>query len=344
MSVHQKKNGTWFVQYRLPGERSPRREYIGVGPEAKQQALIRDAEVKLEKARGGRSPSPAQRAYLDAIAQDYLIDRKVARASESWRKEVAALLNKTILPALCHKPVDELTHTEVMRFADKAWGHLKAISRQRYMGYLRAIFRFGVAHELCTKNPLAKWKTHKEARHDVRLTVEDMEKLLAFAAPHLAWAIEVEWELGTRPGRSELFALRWDDVDFAGCKIRIPGTKTHASNRIIPIRAEFRDRLQEVMDQRGGVFIVEYKGKPVSNVLKALQSAASKAKLPYRVRMYDIRHLFASTMLAGGADLAAVSKLLGHTNISTTQQHYYQLLKGEMERAINARPTLTGRK
>jgi hypothetical protein len=56
--------------------------------------------------------------------------------------------------------------------------------------------------------------------------------------------------------------------------------------------------------------------------------------------MYDIRHLFASTMLTGGADLAAVSKLLEHSTIQMTANVYYNLQKGEKERAVNLLPSL----
>jgi site-specific recombinase XerD len=47
--------------------------------------------------------------------------------------------------------------------------------------------------------------------------------------------------------------------------------------------------------------------------------------------MYDLRHLFASVKLSGGADLAAVSKLLGHSNAQQTTNTYYELLKGEKQ-------------
>jgi integrase len=56
--------------------------------------------------------------------------------------------------------------------------------------------------------------------------------------------------------------------------------------------------------------------------------------------MYDVRHLFASIMLAGGGDLAAVSRLLGHSNTQMTADTYYELLKGEKRRAISILPSL----
>ena len=56
--------------------------------------------------------------------------------------------------------------------------------------------------------------------------------------------------------------------------------------------------------------------------------------------MYDLRHLFATYMLSNGADLAAVSKLMGHSKVTQTANTYYQYLKGEKEKAIGLLPQL----
>lgn len=341
MSVHQKKTGTWFVQYRVSGERIPRREYFP-GPDGERKARIRDAEVKLLKARG-QEPVDRSNVYLDTLAQAYVQECKLRGASAKWLYGFALLLNNYILPALTAKPIDAITYGDVLDFVERAWGQRTLATRQRYLGYLKALFRFGVEHGYTTNNALAKWRKTKERKRDLRLTLQDLEKLMAHAAPHLAWAIEVEWELGTRPGPSELFSLRWDDVDFDACRVHVRGTKTVEADRLLPITPAFRDRLAVVREASASDYVISYKGKPVKRMQTAVQGAATRAGLAYAVRLYDIRHLVASSMLAGGADLAAVSKMLGHSSITTTQQHYYHLLQGEMARAIRVRPALAKR-
>ncbi len=340
MSVHQKPNGTWFVQYRIPGERSPRREYFPKGPHGERQARIRDAEVKLQKAQGQQPVAP-EKVYLDTVAQIYVVERKTRGASKRWLHDFALLMNNYVLPGLTTLPLNTITYTDVINFVDKTWGHRKLATRQRYLGYLKALFRFAVEHGHTKNNPLAKWRKTREPKRDMHLTLPDLGRIMIHAAPHLRWAIEVEWELGTRPGVSELFAIRWADVDFEQCCVHVKGTKTHEANRLVPITPEFRDRLAQVRSEQKGKYLIEYKGHALTRVNKGLQRAAQRAGIPYPVRMYDIRHLFASTMLANGADLAAVSKILGHSSISTTQKHYYHVLKGEMKRAIRARPSIS---
>jgi len=87
---------------------------------------------------------------------------------------------------------------------------------------------------------------------------------------------------------------------------------------------------------------VSYAGRPMKKFRSSLATACRRAGIPYDVRMYDIRHLFASTLLAKGADLAAVSRILGHADIATTQRSYYHLQAGEKERAVSLLPKIGG--
>jgi integrase len=54
--------------------------------------------------------------------------------------------------------------------------------------------------------------------------------------------------------------------------------------------------------------------------------------------MCDLRHLFATTMLANGADLAAV--LMGHSTVWMAADVYYHFLESEKERAVRKLPSL----
>ena len=102
----------------------------------------------------------------------------------------------------------------------------------------------------------------------------------------------------------------------------------------------FLAELQEKQKNSQSAFIVEYKGRQVKKLQTAFEGAQKRAKLGYHVRMYDIRHLFATTMLNGGADHAAVSRLLGHSAISTTHKWYYHVMPGETHRALAVKPEL----
>lgn len=209
----------------------------------------------------------------------------------------------------------------------------------RYCDYVDAIFNFGIEMELISKNPMKGRKKAKERPRDVQVGVEDLKRIMDHAEPHIKWAMEVCFNLGTRPGPSELFALRWEHVDFDAGTVRIYATKTK-TYRTVPVTPAFLDRLREMRERTKSGFIVEYAGKPLRTIRHSFNKACTKAGIMVDVRMYDLRHLFATTMLANGADLAAVSKLMGHATVKMTADVYYHYLEGEKEKAVSKLPKL----
>ncbi len=59
-----------------------------------------------------------------------------------------------------------------------------------------------------------------------------------------------------------------------------------------------------------------------------------KAEIP-DVRIHDLRHTFASLLVSGGASLEMIGKLLGHTQIGTTQR-YAHLIESPLRAGVNA--------
>ena len=59
-----------------------------------------------------------------------------------------------------------------------------------------------------------------------------------------------------------------------------------------------------------------------------------KAQLPH-CRVHDLRHFFASLLLAQGVPLKVVSDMLGHTQISITADLYTHVLPAVKKEAID---------
>ena len=75
-------------------------------------------------------------------------------------------------------------------------------------------------------------------------------------------------------------------------------------------------------------------GQPVKEIRRFWVAIQKEAKLP-EVRIHDLRHTFASLLVSGGASLEMIGKLLGHTQMQTTQR-YAHLMDSPLRDGVNA--------
>lgn len=106
--------------------------------------------------------------------------------------------------------------------------------------------------------------------------------------------------------------------------LRLPDTKTGARNIVLSDAA--LELIRPAMQQ---VFICQRaNGSDMYHCYAAWVRLRKKAGLPRFARMHDIRHTVASLAGRGGIGLSEVSRMLGHSRISTTEK-YLHWLTGE---------------
>ena len=83
------------------------------------------------------------------------------------------------------------------------------------------------------------------------------------------------------------------------------------------------------------IFLNHNTNKPLDDVLlrKQFYNYCKKAEVP-KIRLYDLRHTFATTMMSSGYDAYAFSKIMGHKSIKTTIDQYGHVSK-EIRKEIN---------
>lgn len=210
---------------------------------------------------------------------------------------------------------------------------LQATSIRRNLSAIRTFYAFLIAEGLVVTDPTERLEAPVIWRRlpDV-LSHAEIERLLE--APNLGdrlyWRdralLEFAYASGVRV--SELIALRIRDLDLEEGFALVFGKG--AKERLVPIGASavrtLRVYLRELRPilERGagkGVVFLNGRGTPLSRmgVWKILQLHVERAGIQKRVTPHTLRHTFATHLLEGGADLAAVQEMLGHADISTTQ-------------------------
>ncbi|MCW0232312.1 MAG: site-specific tyrosine recombinase XerD [Ferrovibrio sp.] len=213
----------------------------------------------------------------------------------------------------------------------------------RRLSALRQFFKFLVQENIRQDDPAALLDAPKRARPLPKLLSEDeVDKLLLAArslrddpaeSARLTALLEVLYATGLRV--SELVGLRWppfgDDARFL--VVRGKGNK----ERLVPLSEPARQALEDWAGWRGDFitgktspWLFPSRGESghltrqrFGQLLKDLAAAAGIS--PSKVSPHVLRHAFASHLLAHGADLRAVQKMLGHADISTTQIYTHVL-------------------
>lgn len=136
--------------------------------------------------------------------------------------------------------------------------------------------------------------------------------------------LEIIYSSGLRA--SEVINIKLEDINFEAGFITVVGKGS--KERIVPISHVTLGTLQlyiegsrpEILGKRTSPYLFLAKGgKPMTRQrLWQLTKTYSK-DLSIELSPHTLRHCFASHMLDNGADLRALQKMLGHTDISTTQ-------------------------
>ncbi len=215
---------------------------------------------------------------------------------------------------------------------------LAASSIRRKISALRGYFGFLQAEGLIESDPSELLEGPVVGRRlpDV-LTAAEVSALLC-APPSEAddplalrdWAmLELMYATGVRI--SEVVTLTLRDLDMPEGLVRVRGKGS--KERIVPFGRAAREALQTYLtearqrlvratgrESKGAVFLGR-RGRPLSRkaAWQIVQRRVMEVGLQKRVTPHTLRHTFATHLLQGGADIAAVQEMLGHADISTTQ-------------------------
>jgi len=249
-----------------------------------------------------------------------------------------SVFNAVFLPALGSTPVHLLTQDAILAVINEKYQDKAQATRNRYIGNLKTALNIAVDRNIIAVNPLSGFEMGKEERHKSPLTLEGLDLIIANAPEHLAWAIQVAWNIPCRPGL-DLFSLTFSEhVKWQRGGVLVYHRKV---KKWVFVRCsdEFMQALMERRHTHESGHLVEYRGRPVADIGTALSNAAKRAGLKYAVCPYDIRHLWITTMLDKQVEISAIAHLAG-TSVRMIIKNYYEAHASETEKAAALLPRL----
>ncbi len=236
-------------------------------------------------------------------------------------------LNNQILPVLGHKHLDQISKQDIIALHHglRKKGY-KPGTCNRALILVRFAFNLAIRWEIpgVTVNPSKDVPLFEDSAKKERfLSQEETQRLYETVQksdnPMLQFIIPMLILTGAR--KREVLDARWEDFDFENRRWRIPVTKS-GKPRTVPLSDGTLKLLAQVPQRDACPFIFANPktGKPYVSFFNSWNKARKIAGLT-DVRIHDLRHSFASFLVNAGRSLYEVQRILGHTQIKTTQRY-----------------------
>jgi len=282
-----------------------------------------------------------------------------------------AILRSYILPVLGHRQLRSLQPADVEReYRRMAEQGLSGTTQLHCHRVLFMALKAAKRRRLLTYNPCEDIDaTRKETAPVEPPTPEEVGRLIAAAADtRIDLLVRLLAYTGLRLG--EALGLRWSDVELEAGVLHVRQTRKHGhaapeygqpkterSRRSVSLIPELVSALREHRDRQlafnleNGFFPTQdlvfttvtrdgVTGMSHDQVSRTWARVRERARVP-RVRIHDLRHFFATTLIAAKVPLPDVSAILGHGKTSTTADIYAHVIPGrgreamaEIERAL----------
>jgi len=208
---------------------------------------------------------------------------------------------------------------------------IKANTYNLRLRYLRAFFDWCVSEGYLSQNPLKGWKLRKTEPRIVNIPDTVLKGLLdtpnkkTFAGLRDYTLILIQLDTGIRP--KEALSLSIEDVCFKQMLVNVKAasakTRVSRSLPISPITAQALKKLISAHHEswRTDLIFCTHEGQPMDRRHWAKRLAEYSEIINYKIRPYDLRHSFALYYLRSGGDVFSLQRIMGHTNLTMTQQY-----------------------
>lgn len=331
------RGGRWQVRYR--------------DDKGAQRARLFDRKVDAERFASTTTADIARGLYVDPA----LGRLSFAEYAQRWRAaqvhrpstaaKLASDLRNHVLPFFGERPISSVRPSEVQAWVKGRAEVLAPATVEVIYRYLAAIFAAAVDDRLIATSPCGrKVKLPRREEGPVVPLAVDAVRRLADAVPARYRALVV-MAAGTGLRQGECFGVTLDRVDFLrrlvvvdrqlvllpGGPPRFAPPKTDASRRTVPLPGIVLDELARHLSvfpagPEGLVFTADDGvGVRRNRFGEVWRRAVAAAGLPVGTHFHDLRHFYASLLIAHGESVKVVQARLGHKTAAETLDTYGHL-------------------
>ncbi|OIQ72914.1 tyrosine recombinase XerC [mine drainage metagenome] len=359
MDIHDSYCKGLLLEVRVSGNKTYSLTYTNNRGTRRQTKLGDERDITLAQARAladkhrgqiamGEDPTATKTilrqvpTFAKFIAERYL--PFIMGYKRSWKSD-ESYLKTNLLPAFGKKHLDQITKHDVIQFHHgmMAKGYA-AGTCNRCLILLRYIMNLAIKWEIpgITVNPTKdvalfedfnkpeRFLTEMEAQRLYESVQQSINPMLQYIVPML---------ILTGARKREVLDAKWVDFNLLKKQWRIPTTKS-GQPRYVPMSEGVLQLLAAIPHERNSqwVFPNPKTHLPYRTIFATWNTARKLAGLA-DLRLHDLRHSFASFLVNAGRSLYEVQKILGHTQIRTTQR-YAHLSQDTLLAAANEVPLI----
>lgn len=266
--------------------------------------------------------------YLD----DYAINK---RSGDTDRRYIELHLN----PHFGQMNLTQITPHDVNKYVNiRKSEQAKGQTINLELSVLRTIWNVGLRSKkfLMNENPVSTKEHFQDNSDSIRdrvLTVDEEPKLLKELPPHQVPIVQVALNTGMR--KQELLKLEISHVDFKNRKIKIIALNNKSKrDDVIPMNSFVVEIFKQLIKENSGrsKFMFNHKNGKYGRInyidhgfSKALEKAGIK-----EFQFRDLRRTFGTRMAKLGTNPFVLQKLMRHSDIKTTMEHYVQVDSKDM--------------
>jgi integrase len=300
------------------------------------------AGLRADQARGIRYADPRRGAIsVQEYGEDVFLPSMLHLRPNS-ADTYASHLRNHIYPALGARKMGSITRTDVQHFVSLVSSKVAPTTTETVYAVLRAMMQTAVDDDpqVIPANPCTRIKLPKAGKRVIEpLSAAMIVALHDAVTPRYRVAVALGAGLGLREG--EAFGLILPRVDFLRRKVRIlsqaqrgqlgADLKTDASARVIPaddwVLNEISAHVQRFDTGPGEVIVTNRCGRVAQRNAfgTCWREAVAAAGLPAGTRFHDLRHFYASTLIAANVNPKVIQARLGHATITETMDTYGHL-------------------
>ena len=278
----------------------------------------------------GEDPSlktlpPTASPTIENLAEKYLTLYAENEKRPKSIQEDKAMLKNYILKTFSTRKVADIMVEDIQKLHVSL--NKKRVLSNRILALLHKMFNLSIQWRWRTDNPVTGIKKYQEHKRTRWLQEDELKRFVTTLEiyPNQIVAHIIRLLLLTGARKHEVLGATWDQFDLEkGVWTKMAHTTKQKKMEHTPLSAAALSILQEIKKERknGSPFLFPGKvdGAPLQNIKKSWATIVKQANLE-DFRMHDLRHTYASHLVSSGLSLSIVGKLLGHTQVSTTQRY-----------------------